>query len=673
VLAAVVPLAAMAGFGLLQLVREQRAEAEHTGLEITRALATAVDAELGRSISVLQGIAIGPSLDVGDLKRYHAVMQRTLATRPEWITVTLADPSGQLLANAERRFGEPLGRVVEPASLQVAVRTGRPAVGAMTKGPLGAWAVPVRVPVVREGKVHYVVSAAVKPDAFFEVLTRQKLPEDWVVSIFDRDNQRVARSRRHQEFLAHPPSPTLLELMKTHEVEASGVTTALEGDEVYTAFTRSRESGWSVAIGIPSTLVESGAARSLRVYGAGVLLSLALGLVAAWLAVRAASAADAEREALLRREREARAAAEDANRAKDEFLAMLGHELRNPLGALSNASHLLEHPRADEDAKREARAIVARQVGHLSRLTDDLLDAGRALLGKIALVRRPVDLAAATAAALAALRAAGTLASHRVEEQLSPAWVDADQTRIEQIVANLVGNAVKYTPGGGSITVRVGRTGSDAVLAVIDDGAGMPAELLPRIFDPFVQGRRELDRAQGGLGIGLTLVRRLAELHGGHVVAASEGPGRGSELRVHLPAIEAPATASPRPPPVAAAPRDIVIVEDNADAADSLRRLLEAAGHRVRVAHDGPAGLAALGSSPPEVALVDIGLPGMDGYELARRVRAGIDGRKAPLLVALTGYGLPEDRSRALAAGFDAHLVKPVDPAALEALLAQAR
>jgi signal transduction histidine kinase/ActR/RegA family two-component response regulator len=530
------------------------------------------------------------------------------------------------------------------------------------------------VPVLREGKVRYVVTAEVKPDAFVEVLNRQRLPEEWVVSVFDGGSARVARSRRHADFLAQPPSPSLAKLMAEAEGnEATGITQALEGDEIYTAFTRSGVSGWSVAIGVPRQRVDAGAWQSLAAYSGGLLLSLALGAFAALLAVRAASVADAERAQLLRREQEARAAAEAASRSKDEFLAMLGHELRNPLAALSNASQLLQHPRADAELARQARDIMARQVTHLSRLTDDLLEAGRAMLGKIALERRPLELASVVEGALATLRAAGRLLAHRVQSELEPAWVSADPARIEQIVVNLVGNAVKYTPQGGTITVRVKRISADAVLSVSDDGAGMPPELLSRVFDPFVQGHRDLDRAEGGLGIGLTLVRRLAELHGGYAVAASPGRGRGSEFTVHLPAIDAPPERPAVQPRAASAPRDVLIVEDNADAADSLRRLLELAGHRVRVARDGAGGLEALRERAPEIALIDIGLPGMDGYEVVRRARAVIDGRPLPLLVALTGYGLPEDRKRALEAGFDEHLVKPVDANALAALLARGR
>lgn len=712
--AGIVPLAAAAGIALLALAAEQKAQAERAGIEITRALATAIDAELHRSVAALESLAQGPALDTGDIKRFHEVMRRLHAARPDWITVTLADPAGQQLANANQPYGATLPSVVDPESLERVVLTRRPAIGGLTEGRTPVLAVPVRVPVLREGQVRYVLTAALRPEAFLEVLNRQRIPPDWVVSVFDSRNMRVARSRQHAEFLNKPPAPGLEKLMQRGE-EGSGTTFVLEGEQVYASFSRSRETGWSVAIGIPPAAVEAGATRSLLVYGGGILLSIALGVLSAlaiargitapmaWLSAAAqalgrreavvppstpileirevgsalaAAAAEraqheAEREELLRREREARTAAEAASRAKDEFLAMLGHELRNPLGAIANASHLLDHPRIDAEASRQARAVISRQVDHLARLTDDLLDAGRAVMGKIVLERRPIDLAAVVARAVATVESAGRFGAHRLERSLEPVWVDADETRMEQIVVNLVGNALKFTPAGGTVAVRVKRDGNDAVLEVSDSGVGMSDELRAHAFELFVQGDAALDRGKGGLGIGLTLVRRLAELHGGTANAASDGPGEGSQFTVRLPAIAAPeqshgAGLDPR----RAAGRDVLIVEDNADAAETLRRLLELLGHRVRVEHNGVAGLEALLSGPTQIALIDIGLPRMDGYELARRLRGTLNGRPQPFMVAVTGYGLPEDRSRALAAGFDEHLAKPIDAAALARVLA---
>ena len=713
--AGIVPLAAAAGIALLALAAEQKAQAERAGIEVTRALATAVDAELYRSVAALEALAQGPALDTGDLNRFHEVMRRLHAGRPDWVTITLADPAGQQLANANQPYGAALSTVVDPESLERVVLTRRPVIGALSQGRTPVLAVPVRVPVLREREVRYVLTAAVRPDAFREVLNRQRIPPDWVVSVFDAKNLRVARSRQHAEFLSKPPGPTLEKLMQRGD-EGSGVTVVLEGEQVYTSFSRSRETGWTVAIGAPPAAVEAGATRSLLVYGGGILISIALGVLAAlaiargitapmaWLSAAAqalgrreavvppstpileirevgsalaAAAAErahheAEREELLRREREARTAAEAASRAKDEFLAMLGHELRNPLGAIANASHLLDHPRIDAEASRQARAVISRQVEHLARLTDDLLDAGRAVMGKIVLERRPIDLAALVARALATFQSGGRFRAHRLERSLDPAWVDADETRMEQIVANLVGNALKFTPAGGTIAVGVKRIGDDAVLEVRDTGVGMSEELRAHAFELFVQGDSALDRGKGGLGIGLTLVRRLAELHGGTASAASDGPGKGASFTVRLPAVAALAhSLHDEMDAGAQAAREVLIVEDNADAAETLRRLLELEGHRVRIAHDGAAGLEALLSGSAQIALIDIGLPLMDGYELARRMRATSDGRARPFMVAVTGYGLPEDRSRALAAGFDEHLTKPIDAAALARVLAQ--
>ncbi len=350
---------------------------------------------------------------------------------------------------------------------------------------------------------------------------------------------------------------------------------------------------------------------------------------------------------------------------------MLGHELRNPLGAIANAARLLGAP--DEESRGHARAVIGRQVQHLARLTDDLLDAARAMTGKIVLQRQSLDLAEAAARAISTLRAAGRAGQRRLVQQLEPVWVDADPTRIEQILGNLLGNALKFTPEGGTITVSLASEGDQAVLRVADTGIGMPPELTARVFEPFVQGERPLDRSYGGLGIGLTLVRRLAELHGGSAAADSDGPGSGSVFTVRLPAARAPEMARRRSGAKPSAPaRDVLVVEDNADARETLRRILELEGHRVRVAADGVSALEAVRSAPPEIALIDIGLPQMDGYELARHIRSELDATRRPYLVAITGYGLPEDRKRTREAGFDLHVVKPVDAALLADVLERA-
>ncbi|HKW90879.1 MAG TPA: response regulator [Methylomirabilota bacterium] len=379
------------------------------------------------------------------------------------------------------------------------------------------------------------------------------------------------------------------------------------------------------------------------------------------------------RVALFAREQEAREEAEAINRAKDEFLAMLGHELRNPLDVIGSAVRVLESLGDREPSTRQAREVIGRQVRQLGRLVDDLLDVGRVTTGKISLVRVPVNLAETVGRCVDGLSASSQALQHEVTVDAEPVWIDADQARVEQIVMNLLSNAVKYTPAGGHIEISVTGDGQTARLAVKDTGAGLAPHMVDRVFDLFFQGERTLDRSEGGLGIGLTLVRRIAELHGGRADAHSAGPGRGSTFSVDLPQRAGPEAAGGAPEAGAAvSPRRIVIVEDSRDSRDMLRFLLERAGHQVHEAVDGPSGVTAILTHRPDIALVDVGLPGLDGYEVARRVRAE-QGGQTVRLVALTGYGLPEDQRRSHEAGFDGHLVKPVEPTRLQAAISAAR
>jgi signal transduction histidine kinase/CheY-like chemotaxis protein len=374
--------------------------------------------------------------------------------------------------------------------------------------------------------------------------------------------------------------------------------------------------------------------------------------------------AEAERE-------RAHAQAEAASRAKDEFFAMLGHELRNPLGAITTALHVIELCGPLDERSGEARAIIGRQVQHLVRLVDDLLDVTRLATGKISLSLRRIDLAAVAQGAVAgaATAARGRSLTCRAA---APVWIDADETRIEQVLGNLLGNALKFTPTDGRVTVVVEAEGPEAVLRVEDTGAGIPPDLLPRIFDLFVQGQTSLHRREAGLGIGLTLVRRLVDLHRGRIEATSAGPGRGSVFTVRFPAARPP-RAQPALPtenlPVAAR-RRVLIIEDNDDARQMLRQLLHRAGHEVHEAAEGTDGLARALALCPDAVIVDIGLPGLDGYAIARRLREA--GPPGVLLVAITGYGQDGDRRRSREAGFDVHLTKPIDPRVLDALLANA-
>ena len=316
--------------------------------------------------------------------------------------------------------------------------------------------------------------------------------------------------------------------------------------------------------------------------------------------------------------------------------------------------------------------MIERQSRHLQRLIDDLLDVGRVMTGKILLEHAPIDLAACARHVVGTLQSTGTLSGRRVEVEAAPVWVEGDQTRIEQILTNLLVNAARYTRQDGRIRVSVAREGDEAALVVSDDGQGIAPENLPRVFELFFQAEATADRATGGLGIGLTLVQRLARFHGGEVTAVSGGRGQGATFTVRLPAIAGRAPVEDRIAPAPAGPAEIIlVVEDNADARESLCLALELRGHRVLPAADGPAALDVLERERPRVAVLDIGLPGMDGYELARRMRAARG--DAIVLVALTGYGAARDGDEAVRAGFDRHLIKPVDVEELVRVVAETR
>jgi PAS domain S-box-containing protein len=366
----------------------------------------------------------------------------------------------------------------------------------------------------------------------------------------------------------------------------------------------------------------------------------------------------------------------EADRRKDEFLAMLSHELRNPLAPILNAIEIIERAAPEDQELRSAyHAVIARQLQHMKRLLDDLLDVSRVSQGKIELRKQPQELATLLLQAVEVSRPLMVekrqqLALTLAQQQLP---LEADPTRIVQVFANLLNNAAKFTNVGGRITLASTVEGDEVVVSVRDDGPGMSPELLARAFDLFVQETRSFDRAQGGLGIGLTMVRTLVKLHGGSVAAFSDGPGCGCEFVVRLPL--APATTLPkmRSGPAATEPRKgvplrVLVVDDNVDAAQAMKHVLKLSGHRVTLAHDGPGALAAAAAEPPELVLLDIGLPGMDGYAVAARLREAGHDRAA--LVAITGYGQEEDLRRSTAAGFDHHLVKPVDGAVLRKIIA---
>ena len=369
------------------------------------------------------------------------------------------------------------------------------------------------------------------------------------------------------------------------------------------------------------------------------------------------------------------AALMEADRRKDEFLAILAHELRNPLAPLRNALEAMRLKPHDREAASWARALMERQVAQMVRLIDDLLDLSRVSRGRIELRHERSDLATLVQGALDVCGPSIANAGHRLTVELpgTPMPLVCDPTRVVQVICNLLSNAVKYTPPGGHITLSARRRDDLFEVSVRDTGIGIPSDMLARVFDMFTQVPHAIERSQGGLGIGLTLVKRLVELHGGQVEAKSVGPGLGSEFIVRLPermtAHAAPVMVAALADKVSSPKQRILVADDNRDAADSLAVMLRIAGHDVRTAYDGQQALDVAETFKPSLALLDLGMPRVNGHDTARRLRETEHGRNI-VIIALTGWGQPEDRNRSLAAGFDHHLVKPVAPSMLERLLA---
>jgi len=421
---------------------------------------------------------------------------------------------------------------------------------------------------------------------------------------------------------------------------------------------------------LATPVIEGGMVRGiLAVYGRYAEFSKTDAVMLSALADQAAIALTNVRQ--LRRLEEAVAALKDADRRKDEFLGMLSHELRNPLAPMRTAIYLLTHVDPQSEPATRARGVIDRQIQHLTRLIDDLLDVTRIARGKIALRREPVnivDLVRRVADDHRALLTAQQL-TFRVDLPGTPVWVEGDSIRLAQVLGNLLQNAAKFTPGGGRVDFRVVETESGVEISVRDTGAGIEAELLDRLFVPFVQAERSLARTSGGLGLGLALVKGVVELHGGQARAISAGAGAGAEFIVTLPTVDAPHETAAAASAHADRPRRrrVLVVDDNRDAAQSLAELVALFGHEVRVAYDGPSAIRLIREISPDIVLCDIGLPGADGYEVARSIRS--TQKNGVRLIAISGYAQPEDVRKALEAGFDAHVAKPPDPLVIDQLL----
>jgi PAS domain S-box-containing protein len=585
---ATLPMIAVATYTLNRNAQDNKAQVLESAEGQVRALTTAVDTELNLSIASLQAMAISSRVVAADTAGIRREALAYLESNPRWANIIFHAPDGTQLMNARVPEGaglpaSPMPDLVATVRAERSARAGSVVFSQVLRKP----AVGVAVPVLRDGVLVGVLSAVMLPQAWQSLVDRQKLPAGAVLGVFDSKQHVVARSVDPESWVGRPGSEGLVQLVRGHAASGWGETQTLEGMPVFTVFSRSEASGWSAAIGLPKSYVDEQGRRAMVVLGGATVLSICASLLAASYLARtiarpmreleqaaAASAigqapaipntdlseirnvaislftTHAEREKLLQSEREARLsehaarlAAEEANRSKDRFLAMVGHELRGPLSAISAAREVIAR-QAPSEASTRPLDVIKRQVLQLARITDDMMDAGAVLSGNVALRRVPVDFGACVSSVVEGLRTTPSLTAHTVRCSAPSAWVEGDPGRLEQIVSNLVVNAGKYTPPPGTIQVHVVQEGDDIVLRVRDSGIGLDPSLKDRIFELFVQGPGQAHQhGPGGLGIGLAVVRRLTELHGGTIDVYSEGVGQGSEFVVRLPAFAPPGGA----------------------------------------------------------------------------------------------------------------------------------
>jgi signal transduction histidine kinase/CheY-like chemotaxis protein len=705
----VLPTLAFAATLLYALWSAQQSELQRELQHTAHTLAVAVDRELAGSTRELERIAESPLLRTGRLADFHAYLVRIVDDRRQFTNLVLFDLAGQQMANALVPFGRPLPVTRRPLEEQV-VTTGKPAISDLLPNTVdGAPSIAMAVPVKVDGVLRGVLAARLNHEDLSRLLTEQQSGSGGVAAIIDRSERLIARSRDGGKFFGRE-APDYFKALLRGSARGAASSHSLEGEPVLTAWEK-LPFGWTVSIGIPRGGYVASFANSIYALAAlgFVLLALSvLGVVTfsrrvrgelveisgqthrlssgeripmrrftfrelddVYTAMREASQRVAELVGSLRSSeavaRERLAALEHEDRRKDAFLAMLAHELRNPLAPIRTAAETLRVQPSDPRAIARAREIIARQVMHLSRLVDDLLDVSRITQGKIVL--HPILLDLRTVVSVC-VHSAEAMAVHRKQtvawdEPTEPVWVDGDLVRLTQVVDNLLSKGIKFSPMGGQVNVWLETEDGHAVLTVHDQGSGIPTELVDRVFDMFVQGDDSLERTSGGLGLGLTLVRELTRLHGGDVSATSEGRGRGATFTVRLPS----STRKPDrllPTVEAAAPRlhdsrgRVLVVDDNHDAAEALAWILEPI-HEVQIAYDGRTAVERAQAFQPDVVLLDIGLPVLNGYQVAEELRKG-PATSHCVIIAITGYGQSSDRERALQSGFDFHLVKPAEP-----------
>ncbi len=719
-----------------KLSNQEQATSERRALLAARTLAGTVEREIASTSRTLQALAASERLDRGDLKSFYSQARRVAQTQPTWLTAILLSPDGRQLVNTKKPFGTPLPLAIEPVSLRRVALTSQPTVGNLTPGAQGTLAFPVRVPVIRNGNLRYVLTAIITPKALASVVEQQSpVDGEWTRTVVDGQGIVVARTRNPERFVGQRGTPSFLKRIGK-ATEGVYRDTTLEGKRVYVAFSRIDDFRWTVAVTVPVAVIQGPSQKAMwLVIGSGLALLLMSGtgaIVLSRLISRSITLSAAAAEALAKgerpqigpslikevallgkslefsanllsqRERElaenlaqaeaAREEAEAANRIKDEFLAVLSHELRTPLNPILGWSKLLRAGRLDAAKTASALETIERNALLQTQLIEDLLDVSRIIQGKLNLKMAPVDLAWTINAALETVRLAAQAKSIQIQVLLDPTTgkVLGDSGRLQQVVWNLVSNAVKFTPEEGRVEVRLqhfeedSNDGKDspssslsihsyAQISVSDSGKGISPQFLPHVFEYFRQADSTTTRIFGGLGLGLAIVRHLVELHGGTVRADSPGEGQGATFTVQLPLLEKRELREGRSEPLDYSPLSIahyplaevrvLLVDDEEDARDVVAFILQEAGAIVITAKSALEALKAFSPSTVNVVVSDIGMPKMDGYMLIRQIRTmpPEQGGQVPA-IALTAYAAEIDQQQAIAAGFQRHISKPVDP-----------
>ena len=689
--------------------REERESALQNLKETVRGVSLIVDREIQGSLSALRALGDSAHLATGNFEAFY---KQAASLNGPHVWTFLLDETGTQIINTIVPYGTAPPSTSALERVTQVIQSQKPLIADLSVSPVtGKLLTSIYVPALAAGGKKYVVAQAFDVDHWSGASLFDEIPANWIVAVIDRQGRFIARSHMAKELLGKNARP---ELVAASAASQSGFIrhSTIEGIESYDAFTHSKISGWLVAVAAPTAMIDAPAHKAVIYATVAILFSILAALAVAYifgrrltLAINIAGAAamslgrgqkpsplkqnifefdkhyqalinagdllDLERDARivaeeersrwLKSETDARINAEDQNVAKDQFLAMLGHELRNPLAAISGAITLLKINSTDRAKFEKCVAIIDRQNRHLSYIVDDLLDVSRLLAGKIQLETKVMNIADQVRRCVEGIRSTERASGYRINMDAESVWVDADPVRLEQVLNNLISNAIKFSAMGSTVEITVRAQGAQAIVTVRDQGTGIAADLLQRIFEPFFQGPPAANRMHAGLGIGLALVKQLLALHGGSVDVESTGPGQGSSFTFKLPAVAAPADSQTLPDASPSfAKRTLVYVEDNDDIRLAMVELLSELGYKVVGVSLGADAHAAVILNKPHVVIVDIGLPDISGYEVARILRSDPTTQSIPI-IAVTGYGRTLDKDLARSAGFDAHLVKPVD------------